>query len=101
MHSISSLISMLENPRSTTKNISNRQLLRAFLLAFSTFDASAGLVSRFDAFMILCFDFFTLPFDEVLVHKRYNFWYVYPFIAWHTVSAVCASDEAQPLIFSR
>jgi hypothetical protein len=88
------LIGVLENPDSTAENISNWQLLGTVLLTFSASDASFGLIFWSDVFVILCFDFFALLFDEELVQKGNNFWYAYPFIAWHTVSAACASDEA-------
>ena len=85
---------MLENPDSTAENVSNWQLLGTVLLAFSASDASFGLIFWSDVFVILYFDFFALLFDEKLVHEGYNFWYIYSFIAWHTVFAACASDEA-------
>ena len=85
---------MLENPDSTAENVSDWQLLGTVLLAFSASDASVGLIFWFDVFVILCFDFFALLFDEELVHEGYNFWYIYSFITWHAVFAACASDEA-------
>jgi len=93
MHYILLLIGMLENPDGTAENVSNWQLLGTALLAFSASDASFGLVFWSDVFVILCFDFFASLFDEVLVHEGYNFWYAYPFVTWHAVSAACASDE--------